>query len=312
MRLFALLFAWLVAATPLRAAEPVATLPYELDYAGWITIDATINGRGPYKFIIDTGSTITFAFSNLAAIENFQPTGGPNLHILGITAADELTPYRMGDVGLGGATLRDHVGVILPDWEKPRRTPQGVIGLDFLRKYALFFDYSSKTISLYPHGGIPRSQTRKLRRIKLEPNDFGRASGSLFTANGLVNVKHATFIIDLGSVSTLINYKAAEAIFAGVVSRDLGEGFTTGSRLRDIFDDRTHARTALLNRIQIGRVSWRHHGVWVYNAPFLDVLGVQRRAFGLAGVDLFADRDFALDFGENEMFVASRPAPNAR
>lgn len=314
MRFFAFIVVsvWLGLAAPLRAAEPLATLPYRVDYAGWITVDVMVNGKGPYDFILDTGSTITFAFDNLALEQGFAPTGGENLRVLGISAEDELTPYHIGNVAVGAARLDDHIGVVLPDWAPPRRTPHGVIGLDFLREYAVYFDYASRTMTLYPHGGVPRARTRELRRVKLAPRDFGKASGALFTTDGLINRKPTTFIVDLGSVSTLINYEAAEAIFSSVMTRDLGEGFTTGSRLKDIFDDRARARTALINRIQIGRVSWRRHGVWVFNSPLFDELDVQRLPFGLAGVDLLADRDFALDFGENEMYIARRPSPAAR
>lgn len=307
MRYLAIVMLWLVAAAGARAAEPVAVAPYSVDYGGWFTVQVMINGRGPYDFIIDTGSTLTIAFENLAAIERFQPTGGPNLRVLGISGADELTPYGFGEVSLGAATLEDHVGIVIPDWDAPRRTPHGIIGLDFLRRYAVYFDHDSRTMTLYPHGGIPQQLTGKLSRINLRPSDFGKAAGSLFTTRGLINRKPTTFIIDLGSISSLINYKSAEAIFSAVITTNTGVGFTTGSHLKDIFDDRTHARTALINRVQLGRVSWRNHGMWVYNAPVFDELGVQRLAFGLAGVDLLADRDFALDFGENEMYVAKKP-----
>jgi predicted aspartyl protease len=307
MRFLAVILLWLAAAAGGRAAEPVATAPYRVDYGGWFTVQVTVNGRGPYDFVIDTGSTLTIAFENLAAIENFQPTGGANLRVLGISSTDELPPYNFGEIGLGAAVLPNHVGVVIPDWEAPRRTPHGIIGLDFLRRYAVYFDHASRTMTLYPHGGIPERLTDNLARIKLRPNDFGKASGALFTTRGLINRKPTTFIIDLGSISSLINYKSAEAIFSAVITSNSGVGFTTGSHLKDVFDDRTHARTALINRVQLGRVTWRNHGMWVYNAPIFDELGVQRLAYGLAGVDLLADRDFALDFGENNLFVSKRP-----
>lgn len=308
MRLISVLILWLAASTPLRAAEAIASIPYRLDYGGWITVEATVNGKGPYDFVLDTGSTLTLAFANLAAEQSFTATGGDKLRVLGISSGNLLDPIHLGDIDVGGARLTDHVGVVLPDWEAPRETPHGIIGLDFLREYAVYFDSVEQTMTLYPHGGIPREKTRKLSRIKLEPNDYGAASGALFTADGLVNRKHVTFIIDLGSVSSLINYNAAEALFSAVAARESAEGFTTGSHLKDVFDDRERARTARVDRIQLGRVSWRQVGVWVYNAPIFDDLGVQRLAYGLAGVDLLADRDFALDFGENEMFVARRPS----
>ena len=285
-----------------QAAEPIASLPYRIDYGGYITVQATIDGKGPYDFVIDTGSTLTLAFQHTADIQPFAPTGAPPIRVLGITAVEELDTFQLGAVRLGAASLEDHVGVILPDWED-RPTPDGIIGLDFLREYAIHFDNGSRTMTLYPHGGIPDERKRSLARVKLTPDNYGATSGALYKLQGRVNRKRVTFIVDLGSVSSLVNYQAAEAIYSSVVSRDLGEGFTTGSRLKDVFDDRTKARVARINRIQLGRISWRDRGVWIYDAPLFEQLNVQRLAYGLAGVDLLSDRDFALDFGESEMFI---------
>ncbi len=286
------------------AQEPLAVVPYRIDYEGLITVTATVNGHGPYDFVIDTGATLTIAFENLALKESFQPTGGPRRRVLGISGAAELDTFHFGDVSLGGGVLPDHVGVVIPDWSAPRKTPSGIIGIDFLKRYAVIFDVGSRTMSLYPHGGLQKEKIRKWKSAKLRANTYAAASGALFTTKGLINRTPTTFVIDLGSVATLINYRAAEAMFSSVVSRDMGEGFTTGSRLKDVFDDRTRTRTARLNRIQIGRTSWRNVGVWVKNAPIFDEIGVQRLPFGLLGADLLAAQDFALDFGDQRIYIS--------
>lgn len=308
MQFWATLFLFLAltsAPAPAVAAEPIARLPYRLDYGGYITVEATVNGQGPYDFILDTGSTLSLVFRNAALTQEFPPTGAPPIRVLGISSIEELDTFVIGDIQLGAAALDNHIGVILDDWTD-RPTPHGILGIDFLSEYAVAFDRRSRTVTLYPHGGLPDDITDGLSRVKLTPDNYGATSGALYKARGLVNRKKVTFIIDLGSVSSLINYKSAEAIYSSVVSRDLGEGFTTGSRLKDVFDDRTRARTARLNRIQLGRVVWRDHAAWVFDAPLFNELNVQRLAYGLAGVDLLYDRDFALDFGEEEMFIERR------
>ncbi|MCB2112400.1 MAG: aspartyl protease family protein [Parvularculaceae bacterium] len=309
---------WLIAVLSVLAAaisgralaqEPIAVIPYRIDYDGLITVEATVNGHGPYDFVLDTGATLTLAFQNLAAAEGFPPTGGPKRRVLGISGSSELDTFVLGEVSFGAAKLENHIGVILPDWGAPRRTPAGIVGIDFLKRYAVVFDVRKKTITLYPHGAIPKNRIRSWKTVKLRPRSYAAASGALYTTKGLVNRSPTTFIIDLGSVATLINYRAAEAMFSSVVSRDLGEGFTTGSRLKDVFDDRTRARTALLNRIQVGRASWRNAAVWVYNAPIFDEIDVQRLPFGLLGADLIASQDFALDFGENKLYLSKINQP---
>jgi len=159
-------------------------------------------------------------------------------------------------------------------------------------------------MTIYPHGGVPSERTRKFKSIAMKARNYGAASGELFTVPSRVNGKAATLIVDLGAAATLINYEASRGLFAGVVGRSAGEGFTTGSHLKDIFDDRTRARTARVSRIQVAKkVTWRQWGVWIYDAPIFDEIGVQRRPYGLFGFDLLMGRDFALDFGEATMMI---------
>ncbi len=299
-------FLFVAYASEASAQEPVAVIPYRLDYDGAITVSATIDGRGPYDFIIDTGATLSLAFQNLATLENFAPTGGPARRVLGITGAATLDTFHMGDIAVGPATLEDHVGVIIPDWASPRKSPAGVIGLDFLRKYAVVFDVRARTITLYPHGAIPEDRLNGWRSVKLNASTYAAASGALYSTKGLINRKPTTLLIDIGSPTTLINYRAAEAMFSSVATRDLGEGFTTGSRLKDVFDDRTRVRTAKINRIQVGRTAWRGVGVIVHDAQIFEEIGVERLPFGLLGADLIMGGDFALDFGERKLYLAKR------
>ncbi len=288
------------------AQEPIATIPYRIAYDGAITVEVTIDGRGPHDFIVDTGATLSLVFQNLAARETFAATGGPPKRVLGITGSATLDPYRIGDIAVGGAVLEDHIGVIIPDWAAPRKSPAGVIGLDFLRRYAVVFDVRGRTMTLYPHGEIPDGRLKGWRSVKLRANTYAAASGALYSTKGLINRSPTTFLIDLGSGATIINYRAAEAMFSSVVTRDLGEGFTTGSRLKDVFDDRARVRTAKINRIQIGRTAWRGVGVIVHDAPIFDEIGVSRLPFGLFGADLIMGGDFALDFGERRLYLAKR------
>lgn len=287
-----------------RAQEPIATVPYFVDDNGAINVAVTIDGRGPYNFIVDTGATLTLAFENLAVNENFEPTGAPKRRILGINGSAVLDTYRFGDVAIGPAVMRQHVGVILTDWKPPRTTPHGILGIDFFRRYAVVFDVSARMMSLYPHGGIPEDRIRKWRSVKLKARTYAAASGALYTVRGYVNRSPATFIIDLGSVATLVNYDAAEALFSGTISQGGASSVTSGSRMKDVFDDRTKTRTGKFNQIKVGPVIWREAVVWLKDAPIFEELGVSKQPYGLLGADLLAAQDFALDFGENRLYLS--------
>lgn len=291
-------------AAPARAQPAIATVPYTVDADGALSVAVMVNGRGPYDFIIDTGATLTLAFENLAAIETFAPTGAPKRRILGISGSAMLDTYRIGDIAVGAARMSDHVGVVLADWKPPRKTPHGILGIDFFRRYAVVFNVRERTMSLYPHGGIPKETTRKWRSVRLKTQSFVAASGALYTTRGTLNGAPVTFIIDLGSSATLVNYEAAEAIYAGTISVSNASSVTTASRLKDIFDNRTKVRAGKFRKISIGGAIWRERVIWLNDAPIFEEFGVASQPYGLLGADLLATQDFALDFGENRLYIS--------
>lgn len=296
--------AFAAAPAPAHAQTAIATVPYSVDQNGALTVAVMVNGRGPYNFIIDTGATLTLAFDNLAAIENFAPTGEEKRRVLGISGSAAFDTYRLGEIAVGQAVMTDHIGVVLPDWSEPRKTPHGVLGIDFFRRYAVVFNNREKTMSLYAHGEIPKDKIRKWSPVRLRAQTFAAASGALYTTRGFLNRSPVTFIIDLGSAATLVNYDAAEAIFSGTISRGGASSVTTGSRLNDIFDNRTTVRTGKFRTISVGGATWRNSVIWLKDASIFTELGVSGQPYGLLGADLLATQDFALDFGENRLYIS--------
>ncbi|HXI88115.1 MAG TPA: aspartyl protease family protein [Parvularculaceae bacterium] len=306
MRIWALLLVWALTAAKLCAAEPIATLPYRIDYDGAIVVDATINGKGPYDFMIDTGATLTFVFENAAADQNFQPTGGAQIRVLGLVRTGLLPPYRLGDIALGGAILPDHVGVIVPDWSNAMRTPQGVIGLDFLKKYAVYFNHDQSTMSIYPAGGLPAALREQLKTVDLYGDDFKSASQMLYVTDASAGAQNLKLILDLGASTTLVNYAVIEKLYEGTITFSPG-GSRIDARINDIFGDKKNAKALRLRTIRAGRARWRDRIVLVYDPPIFNALGVRSRPYGLLGADLLIDRDFALDIASHKLFVAPRP-----
>lgn len=300
LALAAAFFSWTAIA---RAAAPLAVIPYEVTDEGAITINVTVNGGGPYPFIVDTGATLTIAFENLARRTALSPVARPSLRVLSISGAKTFEPYEIGDLFAGAQLADDHVGVVLPDWESPRETPAGIIGLDILEKFALAFDVGARTLSLYAPEGLPPDLTARMRKATMKLKRFEGTGAELYTARGRVNGEPIEFIVDLGISTTLVNFAAGDAILANSLIVSAGRTTTTGTRLEDVFDDRTRVNAGIFRSISVGRQRWSRKVVWIYDAPLFDELGVQRLAYGLLGADLMAEKDFALDFKNERLYL---------
>ncbi len=296
------IFAWLAGAASAAAQTPVAIAPYKLSDEGAITIDVTVNGRGPYPFIVDTGATLTIVFNNFARQANLPRAEGVSLRVLSISGAKIFEPYELGALAAGTVLAERQIGVVLPDWDAPRKTPAGIIGLDILENFAIALDAKKQTIAFYRGAGLPKALTARMRKAPIRRARYHPTGAELFTVRGRVNREPIDFILDLGLATTLINYAAGDALIAGTLAVSTGRTATTGSRIEDVFDDRTRASAGVLRTVSAGPKRWSRKLVWIYDAPLFDELGVQRLPYGLLGADLLIAQDLAIDFEEKKIY----------
>lgn len=126
---------------PMRLAQPSKPL---------ILIDAFVNGRGPFQFAIDTGTSTTALSAELARELHLQTaligpvtTGGVPL---------TLSASRVGSLRVGKSEARE-VDVIVGDFltmlsEAAGAKLDGIIGYNFLRNYRVVIDYPNEQFRL--------------------------------------------------------------------------------------------------------------------------------------------------------------------
>ena len=124
-----------------------AALP--LDVSGPIpVVEVMVNGKGPYRFGIDTGAQGMGRISNeLATQLGLKVSGEARTPAPGGTMATR-NIYHADKLGVGGITFADVDLVTMP--ELPGRTPtwSGILGIDLFRKLTLTLDYGRGAIKL--------------------------------------------------------------------------------------------------------------------------------------------------------------------
>ncbi|WP_411817006.1 aspartyl protease family protein [Hyphococcus sp. DH-69] len=299
----------LAVAQSIAENETLAEIPYRLRYQGWITVDATVNGLGPYHFIVDSGATITSAFENLARYQAFTPADREDIRILGLTGAKALPAYNLGTIDFGGARLENHVGVLLPDWLPPNTPPQGVLGLDFLSRYKVHIDANYRLIRLYESGGDARPSSKGWSRTNLKPISISDKAMPLHTVKVQVRGSYIPCIVDLGASGTIFNTAALRAMMAGIRVNMNRSTMSTGSRINDIFENTARVRPIKITRLRLGNAIWRNKIFLVYDAPIFKELGKSSRPFCLLGADLFTDRSIMFDFEDEKLYIGPVRGP---
>lgn len=110
-----------------------------------IPIDVMINGKGPYHFMLDTGSPCIVLTTALAAEIGIKLIETPPLP----AALKKYGAVKLGQlnsVEFGGESLEDGACVILP--MQSGNPFQGLLGAPVFQNYVVTIDYASQTLTL--------------------------------------------------------------------------------------------------------------------------------------------------------------------
>lgn len=301
-----------IVTTPAKAQDLVAEIPYRYAYNGWITISVSVNGQGPYDFIVDTGATLSVVFENLAESQTFPFVDGEPKRILGLIEANNLPPQFIGDIDVAGLTLENLVSVVIANWDAPRQAPQGVLGLDFLSRYAVYIDPTTQTIKLYEGGAPDLVEARSWTDVPMRPIIFADGAQPLYIVDVRIRRRRYPFILDLGASGSVINYPALRAMLkirsVTVRAREIP---TRIPQVQDLFGNEAVSRLVRVRNFRIGRAYWRDQIVNVFNSQVFAELGVDDTPYGLLGADVIRDRRILIDFSNNRLHV-SRKAEKRR
>lgn len=120
-------------------ASPVVEVPLIM-HAGHPMVEARINGRGPFRLLIETGARRSDLTPATAEALGLIPPGG-----------DGLREFRVDSVTVGGATF---VGVPMSTVPLPMAGVDGVLGLPVYSQLLLTLDYPAATVR-FERGTLP-------------------------------------------------------------------------------------------------------------------------------------------------------------
>ena len=127
---------------PIRLASPAKPL---------ILVDVHANGRGPFQFAIDTGTSTTAIAPELAKQLGIE--GSP---VGPVTTGGAPVDVRVGNIEsfqLGGAKI-DNMAAVIADFFTMLNAAigaklDGIVGYNFLRNYKVVIDYPGETLTLF-------------------------------------------------------------------------------------------------------------------------------------------------------------------
>jgi predicted aspartyl protease len=138
--------------------------------AGYLmVVSVSINDRGPFDFLIDTGTNTTLIDPQLATELGLQPKD--RLKLASLASATDVPRYYFQTFRVGPASVsnQEALAVPLPQLTALDHKIRGVLGMNFLLQFSFRLDYEHHTLELYP---FPESaQVPPGLRVPVEINE---------------------------------------------------------------------------------------------------------------------------------------------
>lgn len=249
-----------------------------------LTVPVTIQGQGPFRFMVDTGAQATVLSHGLAAllqIHNRRPAV-----LVGMASR-----INTETVGLEGFTLGSRSFYIqsaaLVDGAHLGEA-DGILGLDSLQNQRVLLDFQKRELAVADAQDLGGN-----RGFEIVVKARERLGQLIITRSMLDGVK-TTVIIDTGAQGSVGNPALLERLRR---TRMMGE-----TALTDVNGQQLSGSVRIARQLDVGRVQLRNFAILFADAPPFRALGLDNEPALILGMEeLRMFRRVAIDFKRREI-----------
>jgi predicted aspartyl protease len=289
-----LVLAALLVTTPLAAQD---ALPPEyghttvvdagIDRSLRMTVPVTVDGKGPYPFVIDTGADRTVLSRELADQLALKPGNTATMHTM--TGVGPVQTVRVPTLEVGGGRNDDFNA---PALSEANLGAKGLLGIDSLRGRNVVMDFTKGTFSV---------TESKAARARIEPDMIVVTAksryGQLILVDSDIGGVPITVIIDTGAQNSVGNLALRQML----AKRKKVRNFMSMT-MSDVTGASITAELASVDGIRIGGFTINDVAVAFVDAHPFKKFGLLNRPAMLLGMDtLRAFRRVSVDFAQRKV-----------
>lgn len=245
-----------------------------------MTVSVRVTGRGPYRFLVDSGADTSVIGANIARALQLPPGRPATLH--GMTASSRVDRVIIDSLELGESTLHH---LQLPVLHERDLGGQGILGIDALVNQRLMLDFERGVIKV-------EDATRPPPRLDDEIVVTARRKrGQLIITQARANGKPVNAVIDTGTEVTIGNLALRNLLI-----RSYRKPFTRG-RIVGVTGVPLDLEMARIAELRLGPVILRNVLIAFADVPPFAVFGLRDEPALMLGTDLMETfRRVSLDF----------------
>jgi hypothetical protein len=185
-----------------EAREPRFVAPTRRDQIGRIWAPVFINGRGPFRLVLDTGASHSGVTAMVALALGIPTDRSPPVMLRGVTGSATVPTIQVDTLSVGDVSVDSPMLPIVPD---AMGGAEGILGSEGLANKRIFIDFRHDQITIaYSRG---EKSGRDFVRIP-----FYSLRGQLIVVDAVVGEVRTKAIIDTGGQTTIANLALRNAL----------------------------------------------------------------------------------------------------
>lgn len=254
------------------------------DNATRLVAPVSINGKGPFRFMVDTGANRSCINKDLADVLGLEP--GPPVSLHTVVAVRARPSVKVERLELGSRSQRN---VNIPVLPMPGADTDGVLGVDWLKNRRLVLDFQGKSLEI----AAPKAETSGLNRVVVPAR---RRSGQLTMIDADVGGRSISAMIDSGSELSIGNAALRKLMPPSAIDRQGVQHIQMTSLVGEKFSgDLLYVPFMRLGGLNLGNVPVVFADTHVFN-----LWDLQNKPAIILGMDLLTQfTAVALDFGRS-------------
>jgi hypothetical protein len=245
-----------------------------------MTVEVLVNGRGPYRFLVDSGADSSVVGMRIA--RDLQlPLGTPTI-LHATTASARVDRVMVDELTLGQTVIRN---LEVPALREQDLGGQGLIGIDALVEQRLMMDFEKRLIKAEDARQPARLLDGEI--VVTARRRRGQLILTQVTAAGLP----VDAVIDTGSEITIGNLALRDKLIRGNRKK------FTSIKATGVTGVTADLQVARIDELRLGSVTLRNVPMAFADVPPFTVFGLKRQPALLLGTDLLETfRRVSLDF----------------
>jgi predicted aspartyl protease len=268
---------------------PRYVAPTLRDQIGRIWAPVLINGRGPFRLVLDTGASHSGVTAPVADLLGIPVDASSPVVLHGVTGSGTVPTIRVDSLSVGDLDVDSQILPILAD---AFGGAQGVLGGQGLADKRIFIDFKHDQIMItYSHG------ERAAHGFVAVP--FHSVRGALILINAQVGGVAAKAIIDTGAQVTIANRALRTALL-----RSEGNPGGARDRIQGVTLEVEDGMQAPTPTITVGGIAIRNATVTYADAPIFEQWRLHDEPTIIIGMDVLGLFDtLVIDYRRHELQI---------